>query len=242
MGDFNQIIHPNEKLGGKPPLNNKLQAFQDFMSINGLLDLKSTGLKFTWCNLRTHQLILAKLDRSLANLEFINLFPNALLTNAHLFNSDHNPIIFSSNDHNSFKRPYLFKIELLWFSIDFFFPKVLNSQSSSCTPFLSKLESLSCTLRDWRGTISTSFKRDIRIMRGRLLGIQKAMEANPMNHYLWDLYEKVHYDLIMVLNQEEQFWKIKARRDQVTQGERNTFFFHKSVIIHRKSNKIESLI
>lgn len=155
-------------------------AFKDFISVNGLVDLKISSLKFTWSNLCRQHPILVKLERGLANSEFLNLFINTSITNYCCLNSDHNLIIFSSNpDYTSFQSPKLFKIELLWLSKATFFSIVIDSWSGSNDPFLSKLDILRGRLINRRDKEDPNFKRDKRILRGRLLGLRKALESKP---------------------------------------------------------------
>ena len=50
-GDFNCIIAPHEKRGGKPYIDDvERKEFRDFIQNNGLVDLGFVGLRFTWCN------------------------------------------------------------------------------------------------------------------------------------------------------------------------------------------------
>ncbi|XP_038985573.1 uncharacterized protein LOC120111755 [Phoenix dactylifera] len=50
-GDFNCIVDPQEKRGGRPfTFERKVMEFQDFLTSNGLIDLGFSGSKFTWCN------------------------------------------------------------------------------------------------------------------------------------------------------------------------------------------------
>ncbi|XP_075659107.1 uncharacterized protein LOC142628973 [Castanea sativa] len=48
--DFNEIVHPDEKLGGADRDVGQMEAFRDCLNRCGLCDLGFVGKKFTWCN------------------------------------------------------------------------------------------------------------------------------------------------------------------------------------------------
>lgn len=48
-------------------------------------------------------------------------------------------------------------------------------------------------------------------------------------------------ELNAILEQEETHWMMKSRCDWIVKGDRNTKFFHKSVVIKRKQRKIVCL-
>ncbi|XP_070005613.1 uncharacterized protein [Nicotiana sylvestris] len=49
-GDFNVILDPDEKKGGKPHRINKSLEFSTCMDNCGMIDLGFVGPKYTWCN------------------------------------------------------------------------------------------------------------------------------------------------------------------------------------------------
>ena len=71
-GDFNEILHPNGKLGWRERVANQIRNFRDVLSRCGLVDLGFVGQKYTWCNGRhgEHRTLL-RLDRMVANEAWI---------------------------------------------------------------------------------------------------------------------------------------------------------------------------
>lgn len=51
MGDFNQIAHPSEKLGGKNTILVKVLTFTNFWQNNSLLDYGAISFHFTWSDM-----------------------------------------------------------------------------------------------------------------------------------------------------------------------------------------------
>ncbi|KAK7848650.1 hypothetical protein CFP56_004662 [Quercus suber] len=88
----------------------KLEVTCDFV------DLGFTGPEFTWHSRRYGHLIWERLDRGVANYDWLAKFPAALVRHLHCFSSDHHPIklVFdpSSESQRWFQRPFHF--EEMW--------------------------------------------------------------------------------------------------------------------------------
>lgn len=114
IGDFNSIISQNEKFGGKFFAYSSISnGLKNILDINDFIDLKASGLKYTWSNTRQgiHN-IREKLDRAVTNLKWNTLFSNASVLNFHWFSSNHSLIILNTSNLGN-KRKF-FKFEKLW--------------------------------------------------------------------------------------------------------------------------------
>ena len=90
MGDFNDISCASEKCGGN--FDSGGSAFVDWISRNQHIDLGFSGSKFTWCNKRNAEgIIWKRIDRSLSNIAWRLMFPEAYLSHLPRINSDHCP-------------------------------------------------------------------------------------------------------------------------------------------------------
>ena len=97
-GDFNEILHPNGKLGWRERDANQIRNFRDVLSRCGLVDLGFVGQKYTWCNGRhgEHRTLL-RLDRMVANEAWIQLFPEAKVFHNSMSALDHCLLALSLN-------------------------------------------------------------------------------------------------------------------------------------------------
>ena len=77
LGDFNDRISDDEKLGGLPVNRTHILAYRNCMDNCGLMDLGFHGPRFTWTNksLCWQTTIKECLDRGLGNAEWATLFP-----------------------------------------------------------------------------------------------------------------------------------------------------------------------
>ncbi|WJX56063.1 hypothetical protein P8452_41758 [Trifolium repens] len=83
FGDFNLILNSNEKYGSNPMDDNLTSLFRTTLNSCGLQDLGYNGDIFTWNNRQEEpHFIKARLDRFLANSDWISLFPH--YSNSHL--------------------------------------------------------------------------------------------------------------------------------------------------------------
>lgn len=95
VGDFNEILASNEKVGGAARPQHYLDGFRDALIQCGLRDIGFEGDMFTWRNhskeLRTY--ICERLDRAVANDEWCDMFPDTVVVNGEPRHSDHRPVI-----------------------------------------------------------------------------------------------------------------------------------------------------
>ena len=92
MGDFNEILKAHKKMGGKLRPSQQMQDFQDVVEC-GFVDLGFVGNKFTWCKQTVDGVIVwERLDRALANDEWISLYPASKVIHLEYGTSDHKPL------------------------------------------------------------------------------------------------------------------------------------------------------
>ena len=90
FGDFNEILNSDEKLGWLDRDARQMEGFRNCLCNCGLLDMGFVGQRFTWCNGRIgEQRTLVRLDRMVANEEWLSLFPEAKVFHKSMAASDH---------------------------------------------------------------------------------------------------------------------------------------------------------
>lgn len=101
VGDFNNITNLAEKIGGNRTISNYMIEFNRFLSEGNLISIPASYVPFTWCNGHKDNTIsyerLERLDRAIANSDWINLYPKASLHNYPIFGSDHGLILLDTN-------------------------------------------------------------------------------------------------------------------------------------------------
>lgn len=103
-GDFNDILDNSEKSGGPARCEGTFIPFRSFVSNNGLWDVKHTGNPLSWRGKRHTHDIKSRLDRTLANVEWFDMFPSGSCNYLRFEGSDHRPLVTYLESHKAKKR------------------------------------------------------------------------------------------------------------------------------------------
>ncbi|KAL8526940.1 hypothetical protein ACS0TY_015983 [Phlomoides rotata] len=101
MGDYNDLLGPEDKRGRVEHPNWLFQGFRNAVSDCNLVDLPLVGYQFTWCRSKgTRNAVEERLDRAMVTPSWSDIFPNAQLINLVAPVSDHNPIMVNTEPGN----------------------------------------------------------------------------------------------------------------------------------------------
>lgn len=111
VGDFNEMLHHGEKLGGPLMPEWRLRDFRETLTQNNLVDLGFKGYHFTWTNKRENDTnTKLRLDRAVASPRWKQIF--------HLTcrRSDHSPLLarFFNSSQQLFCPRKSFRFEAVW--------------------------------------------------------------------------------------------------------------------------------
>lgn len=108
MGDFNNVLSCQDRVGGNPVTTHEFQDLQDMMNRSGLFSHDTTGDHFTWSNRHRQGIIYSRIDHVLCNVDLFTTYPGCVMEifDAHI--SDHSPIRLIL-DIPSVHRKYFFK-------------------------------------------------------------------------------------------------------------------------------------
>ena len=116
LGDFNEIIKLEEMHGRYLRPERQMKAFRDVLDDCGLVDLGFNGFPFTWCNNRDPpNTTWVRLDRVVANIEWLARFPRARVDHVDVIKSDHKCLWLDSEPPSSRRqRRRPFRFEEMW--------------------------------------------------------------------------------------------------------------------------------
>lgn len=89
FGDFNEIIHADEKQDGKRRSETQMRGFREVVGYADLIDLGFVGSKFTWSNKYTK----IRLDRAFATSSWSDIFPQTRVKVLPPSAFDHAPLV-----------------------------------------------------------------------------------------------------------------------------------------------------
>jgi hypothetical protein len=123
LGDFNEILLACEKEGGVPRAQSCMDRFREALEECDLSNLGFEGDPFTWRN-NSHtnvHYIRERLDRAVANNEWMTRFPLHHVINGEPRHSDYRPVIVDTNPPRSDggrRGPPAFHFEASWVEED----------------------------------------------------------------------------------------------------------------------------
>lgn len=114
MGDFNEILSNEDKLGGPLRPDSSFQEFNDMLRTFRMRDLMATGNSFSWGGKRNNMWIQCKLDRCVGNREWSLLFPSYSQTFLPKRGYDHRPVLLSlKSSHEAYRGSFRFDCRML---------------------------------------------------------------------------------------------------------------------------------
>ncbi|XP_057790445.1 uncharacterized protein LOC131007339 [Salvia miltiorrhiza] len=206
MGDFNAIKGAHERISNCLPNNTVCQEFRDFITATGFIEPPITGLRFTWSGRRfmpSH--VESVLDRAIISDSFVELWHNVSSHALPRITSDHSPLLLMCR-HPPQARHNFFKFLHMWVEHPNFEKMVENSWNSqidvNCPIFkvMAKLKRLRKELRLWNRTGYTDSLFNAEILAQAKINV--------------------------ALSRKSSLLKQKSRVSWLTDGDRNTAFFH----------------
>eukprot|EP00253_Pinus_taeda_P016963 PITA_16963 len=209
-GDFNMITKVEDKIGGRSRLEPEVDRFKDFIQNASLIDIPFCNGTFTWSNRRggKHQ-IASKLDHFLISDNTVHLGGDLTAAILAHSGSDHWPIALQwQRPRYRTKRP--FRFEGFWLTHP--------------------------TFKDFE-TFENIFEAQQELNKELKDIHQKVINVGHTEATL-DKERHIHNQLEERRKQEEIYWRKKSRVRWLKEGERNTKFFHRTIVQRRMHNKI----
>lgn len=231
-GDFNDIIHGDEKEGGPPRPEGSFSDLRSFMSSCDLYDLKHTGNFLSWRGKRHTHLVRCRLDRAMANSEWALAYPSGRSEYLRFEGSDHRPLV-TSFDPIKKTRKGLFRYDRsLKDNIEV---KNLVIEAWENSPNLSvesRLQNCRAAIINWSKEHHLNSQKEIFSLRDQL---EEAMCDNQVPQ---ENIEKLNQKLLIAYRLEEEFWKQRSRQLWLALGDKNTGYFHAATKGRRAINNI----
>jgi hypothetical protein len=242
LGDFNAIMSSVDKKRGRSFGSPFHFDFVDFVHSNALVDLGFVGNKSMWSNRRPgRNNIRERLDRGLANQDWVHFYPNSLINHLLATNSDHCPILlFIAGSYRNIPKP--FRFEAFWTHDQSSHGVVAGAwlaevEGSLAFSLSKKWNNTKVALKHWNTHHFGHIQTQIKILMAKISGIQ----ASP--HSLSNVAREsfFHEALQEQLLREKVLWKQKYRELWLSCTDLNTKFFHASTACRRRYNSISCL-
>ena len=234
IGDFNDLLAQSEKKGR---LRHSIQGFRDTVEYYGLQDLGMVGYPYTWEKSRgSINFVEEQLDRVLASQLWLSKFDNALVRNIEAPSSDHSALLLDFLSERRLQRRR-FRFENSWLKELECRTLVTESWGMSTNSSIqTRLELCGNDLSLWGDKLRAQFKDRILECRRRIRSLKAKTDDISLRRY-----KEASEELGNLLQQQESYWKQRAKQFWLESGDSNTKFFHQFASPRRKKNTIVKL-
>lgn len=233
-GDFNELQDNSEKKEVQREQRVPM-AFRTFLSENDLFDFKHSGNPFSWRGKRGTHLVRCRLDRSMSNPEWAELFPSCRCQYLKYEGSDHRPIL-SYLDTRRKKGTNLFRYDRrlkdqqeikdlvsdIWRSCHYL---GVEARLALCRKAICK----------WCKIFQENSRKEIENLRQEL---ENQMSTDDPNE---DRIQEINRLLLKAYQAEEAYWRQRSRLLWLTLGDSNSGYFHAVTKARKARNRLTVL-
>jgi hypothetical protein len=211
-----------------------------------LIDLGWTGVAYTWDNRQSGQVnVKARLDRALANADFLQRFEHVRVRHISTVESDHCLVLAELREKlvlGCRRGPKQFRYENVWQTHIDYDKLVLdswqkNQHAHGLQGIVDSLNSLQTELEPWGAKEFGCLAKKVRKLQQKLDKLRcQSVGSGPS-----DEEKSVVKQLREALRQEEIWMRQRSRVQWLREGDRNTAYFHAQASRRKRINRIARL-
>ncbi|KAK3204628.1 hypothetical protein Dsin_018674 [Dipteronia sinensis] len=250
-GDFNEIMSDSEKLGGLRKNWRFLTDFREAAADYDLEDMGFVGPKYTWSNKRVGSAAISeRLDRSLNNSAWRNLFPNFMVRHLNFWKLDHRPLMLEFSDQTLMqnsgrtRKGNHFFFEECWRD-DGECKQIIKAAwwrdfgiRGGMGYVLGKLNACGRNLDSWNRKKCDNMRKDI---KEKCLALTVANRDRAVGFMFWRQIGVLEERLDSALEVKERYWRQRAKVDWLQKRDKNSRFFHSKASAQKARNNIRGL-
>ncbi|XP_074271226.1 uncharacterized protein LOC141595154 [Silene latifolia] len=240
-GDFNNVLHTDERLGSLVSLA-EIKPFQECLMYCELRDIKAMGSFFTWNNKHeVETLVYSRIDRSIINEEWMQSFPDSYAYFMPEGYFDHCPCVVYLQGLYEKRKP-AFRYFNMW-ALDINFKTVVTNgwnkriEGTPMFQVVSKLKGLKHDLKNLNKGILGDIENKVHVANIALTKIQEELRQNPKDLGMVDVQRELTAELALLQQAWHKFLAQKVKADWLAQGDDNTHFFHAQIKSRSSRNK-----
>ena len=235
MGDFNEILDPNER-GSLQFSTNGILDFKVFMQELQVLEISASNGKFTWHRGSSK----SKLDRLLITPEWLEHFPALKVSLLKRTVSDHCPLLAVSKVKNWGPKPFRFLN--CWLSNPQCAKIIQESWGDSKdTSIMDKMKIVKKRLIAWNKTEFGKIHEKIAELEVKIQDLDRIADERNLEEDEISSRKQAQMDLWQWLKIRESYWAQNARSQWIKEGDKNTRYFHAIATMRRRQNCIDQI-
>ncbi|KAK9668763.1 hypothetical protein RND81_13G084800 [Saponaria officinalis] len=240
-GDFNAVLHPMERLGGRSS-DEEMDDFRTCIEGCGFIDSPASGCYFTWNNKQgAPTRIYSRLDRFMVNQQWLDFLPNVY---AHFHNEgifDHTPCTIQTRGADVSKRS--FKYFNMWSGVDDFLPCVAQTwgeyvKGTKMFSVVTRLKNLKKPLKLLNNNLFADVENNA-IRAGLYLEyVQNKLRSDPLNPDWIEKETAAGKTYCELKRASDSYLLQKSKAHWVCDGDNNTTYFHSIIKGRQVRNKV----
>ncbi|CAL5097923.1 unnamed protein product [Urochloa decumbens] len=241
VGDFNEVLWQYEHFSETKRGERQMEAFRDTLDMCGLRDIGFAGIPWTYDNKKSGQRnVKVRLDRGVANQDWLDRFPDASVFHLTSPCSDHCPLLVSVLQEPQTQRvERQAYYEIMWereASLDDCVKEAWEREHTAgdLGDINVALKGMMRSLKSWSSEKFGSIRKELERMRAALAQLQ-AMNQDEQ------AIKAAIREMNELLYREEMLWLQRSRVDWLREGDRNTKFFHQKATWRKRRNQISKL-
>ncbi|XP_071939763.1 uncharacterized protein [Coffea arabica] len=241
MGDLNDITSNREKWVGNLRAEVRCQDFNSFINNNELVDIGFEEVPWTWChNWGNEGEVKERFDKILGTKEWIRKIDKAKCLHVGTKASDHCMLVLDTNPGGR-KCKKRFMFDRRWL-LNKDVKEVVgrawgeHQQGSRLYTVQCKIKKVRMNLLSWSRKSFSNSKKLIEQVKNEIEKV-KLNKLSGFRIKLLGLKRK----LANAYKKEELFWSQKVRLKWLKEGDKNTGYFHTTVVGRRKANRLRAL-
>ncbi|KAM0859687.1 hypothetical protein ACQ4PT_047052 [Festuca glaucescens] len=246
VGDFNETLYASEHFSRALRPEWQMRAFREVLEDCSLVDLGWSGVEYTWDNGQMGVAnVKARLDRSLGNEAFMNMFAHKRVRHIVTSESDHCFVLSEVRVDVGDTRPrgpIQFRYEDVWQTHADYDDLVLakwkkGAGRDGLSGVVQALNDMQASLSMWGAKEFGCLARKVRKLRQKL----ERLRGCSVGRGPTDEERAVVKQLREALRQEEIWMRQRSRVLWLREGDRNTAYFHRHAAHRKRINKVENL-
>ncbi|XP_009103419.1 uncharacterized protein LOC103829502 [Brassica rapa] len=239
VGDFSEILHNGEKIGGPSRSEGSFESFRDCVRVCEMVELSGFGDGFTWSGVRNKKYIQSKLDRCFGNKEWRCNFSLAVHVFMERLGSDHKPVLVRLFGHQPgprgcfrFDKRMVGKQKVRECIVEAW----NNQNGNNPGSLVERFGNVRRSLGRWKRENGINSKERLCVLRSDLEAEYSSGSPD------WEKIKYLKSEVAKAFRDEEEYWRQKSKDKWLVAGDNNTSFFHASVKDSRQKNQLLKLV
>ncbi|XP_073362819.1 uncharacterized protein [Aegilops tauschii subsp. strangulata] len=243
VGDFNETLYGTEHFSRSPRPESQMRAFREVLDDCAMQDLGYSGVPYTWDNRQAGSAnVKARIDRGVANSEFLQHFELARVRHISAIESDHCFVFVETRVSVDRRGPRQFRYENVWQShvdYDRIVADLWRKNHSG-----QGLASISATLQCMQVELGTWGAREFGCLAKTVKKLQKKLEllrAQTVGRGPSNEEKATVIKLREALRQEEVWMRQRSRVPWLREGDINTKYYQAQAAQRKRMNRLSHL-